>query len=294
MSTPAAKRRRVDAANITLRKPFHSPLIRRPNDGGPSQTTEQLIPAAAENENYSSSPSASAIRPSRSLGPLQQTPHRPSSPLKFRTPIKRGGLKAKIPATAIGIEDDADQPGGALLALVKAHRHTAQDAVIKDLDKKLEMVRQARRIEVASEAERPGEAVDQELRDLVAKWKGASRMAAEELFEIVRERVANSGGPKAWKEMRQRQLDFYQSWDQEEATKKRPVDGDGNRVLQEELEGDDEGGAAEEEARNEKELADGDEEEQSEPEFNMAQMLQSLNIDLSLLGYDGAEEKWVD
>lgn len=94
-------------------------------------------------------------------------------------------------ATAAADDDYGDHhPGGALLALVKAHRHTAQDAVLKDLDRKLETVRQAKRIEVASEGERPGEAVDQELRDLVIKWRGASRMAAEELFEIVRERVA--------------------------------------------------------------------------------------------------------
>lgn len=103
---------------------------------------------------------------------------------------------AAAAAAAAAASDDnddggaAEDPGGALLALVKAHRHTAQDAVLKDLDRKLETVRQAKRIEVASDRERPGEAVDQALRDLVSKWKGASRMAAEELFEIVRERVA--------------------------------------------------------------------------------------------------------
>lgn len=32
----------------------------------------------------------------------------------------------------------------------------------------------------------------------------------------------------------------------------------------------------------------------AQQEFNMAQMLQSLNIDLSLLGYDEDEEKWID
>lgn len=32
----------------------------------------------------------------------------------------------------------------------------------------------------------------------------------------------------------------------------------------------------------------------AQQEFNMAQMLQSLNIDLSLLGYDKDEEKWID
>lgn len=190
MSTPAAKRRRVNAANVTLRKPFHSPLIRRPDDGGPSKTPEQADTAAAEDACSPSSPSAPAIRPSRSLGALRQKPHTFSSPLKFKTPIQRGDVKTKKPTVSVMMEDDGDLPGGAFLALVKAHRHTSQDAVLKDLDKKLERARQARRIEVASENERPGEAIDQELRDLVVKWKGASRMAAEELFEIVKERVA--------------------------------------------------------------------------------------------------------
>lgn len=209
MSTPAAKRRRVDAANVTLRKPFHSPLIRRPDDsgGGPSKTPEQPTTDEAPVEDTyspSTSPSAaSTIRPSPSLTALRQTPasQRPSCPpLKFKSPVQRGGgvvKTSKVPKTtedaaaaAAVDDDDGDHSGSALLALVKAHRHTAQDAVLKDLDRKLETVRQAKRIEVASEGERPGEAIDQELRDLVVKWKGASRMAAGELFEIVRERVA--------------------------------------------------------------------------------------------------------
>lgn len=61
--------------------------------------------------------------------------------------------------------------------------------MLKDLDRQLDTVRQARRIEEASERKRPGEPTDQELRDLVVKWKGASRLAAEELFPIVKERV---------------------------------------------------------------------------------------------------------
>lgn len=210
MFTPAAKRRRVDAANLTLRKPFHSPLIRKPDDGSggssknPEQANADTTITTKNAYSHSSSPSrASAIRPARSLGALRQTtsqrPSSSSSPLKFKSPIQRSGVKRTsrvqkttedTAAAAADDDDDGDHPGGSLLALVKAHRHTAQDAVLKDLDRKLETVRQAKRIEVASEGERPGEAVDQALRDLVVKWKGASRVAAEELFEIVRERVA--------------------------------------------------------------------------------------------------------
>lgn len=124
--------------------------------------------------------------------------------------------------------------------------------------------------------------------------------------------INSSGGPKAWKEMRQRQMEFYQSWDEKEAMKKKPVEEEDASELQEEFEGDD-GGAIEEDPLQAKRHADEDEEEQSEPvsittflfaprstaidvqqAFSMAQMLQSLNINLSLLGYDEVEEKWID
>jgi hypothetical protein len=60
---------------------------------------------------------------------------------------------------------------------------------VRDVDRRLDLVRQAREIEAASERSRPGEPADQELRDLVVKWKAAGRVAAEELFETVKERV---------------------------------------------------------------------------------------------------------
>lgn len=215
MYTPAAKRRRVDAANATLKKPFHSPVIRRPDahqagqqgTPGPRQTSIEAITTSAQDGNYSpSSPSAparpppppSTIRPARSLGALRQTPKRPSSPL-FRTPLHTsagdravGGVLKRLRSTAeiaASDHDGKDRPGGAFLELVRAHRHTVQDAAVKDLNRKLETVRQARRIEDASERARPGEEVDQELRDLIVKWKGASRTAADELFDSVKERV---------------------------------------------------------------------------------------------------------
>lgn len=49
--TPTAKRRRVDAANATLRQPFRSPIIRRP-------ATDANPPVAAENETLKTAVSA--------------------------------------------------------------------------------------------------------------------------------------------------------------------------------------------------------------------------------------------
>lgn len=98
--------------------------------------------------------------------------------------------KATAPVPTISGEDGDDHPGAAILALVRDHRHINDDAVLKDLERKVDMVRQARRIEDASKKERPGQPVDEELRELVGKWKAATRTAAEEVFVVVRERVA--------------------------------------------------------------------------------------------------------
>lgn len=118
--------------------------------------------------------------------------------------------------------------------------------------------------------------------------------------------------------MRQRQMEFYQGWDQEEAIKRKPqIDEEGDSTFHEEFEGNDDGATEAEALQVEAQANENEEEEeQSEPvslhlvsvravyallsltnilqEFNMAQMLQSLNIDLSLLGYDEVEEKWID
>lgn len=197
MNTPAAKRRRVDAANATLRKPFHSPLLRRqPDTGesstpGSSKTPEPNTNKRSLEEVYSpDSPSAprqpQAARPTRPPGNLLHS--RPASPLKLS--VAPGAPRTAKP-TIPGPREGGAVPGddNPFLALARAHRTAGRDAIVRDLDRRLETVRQAGEIEAASERSRPGKPVDQELRDLVAKWRGASRMAAEELFETVKERV---------------------------------------------------------------------------------------------------------
>jgi Swi5-dependent recombination DNA repair protein 1 len=79
------------------------------------------------------------------------------------------------------------------------------------------LIRQARRIEEASSAsakrrpegktEQGEDAVvdDAGLQEMILRWKAASRLAAEELFGLVRERMEGMGGVKAWRE-RQREV----------------------------------------------------------------------------------------
>lgn len=198
MNTPAAKRRRVDAANATLRKPFHSPLLRRQPDAGESKTPGSTSKTPEANsakrsfeEVYSpSSPSVAkqpqAVRLPRPPGNVRHG--RPASPLKGPiAPSASQATKRKIPSQIDAQAGPGDD--NPFLALARAHRTAGRDAIVRELDKRLDTARQAGEIEAASERSRPGEAVDQELRDLVAKWRGAGRVAAEELFETVKERV---------------------------------------------------------------------------------------------------------
>ncbi|KAG8159815.1 hypothetical protein KVR01_010452 [Diaporthe batatas] len=293
MNTPAAKRRRVDAANATFRKPFHSPLLKRqPGAGdngtpGPSTTPETNSNKRSFDEVYSpSSPSVARQQP-QAASPLNRPGHgrptesspKPSSPLVARKEKRVKERRAAGP----GDEDD-DKDDNPFLALARAHRTrkaaAERDAIVKDLDRRLDLVRQAREIEAASERRRPGEPVDQELRDLVARWRAAGRAAAEELFETVKERVDNAGGPKAWREMQQRQMEFYRGFDQDPPAKSRDSDEDSDREFSQDVQAHLEGV--------------GEEEEEDETDFNMGHMLQSLNIDFSLLGYDEKEDKWIN
>lgn len=86
-----------------------------------------------------------------------------------------------------------------------------------------EIIRQAERI-------RGGRAgawseTDEELVVLIAKWRAASRQAAEEVFEASKERVQSMGGMKAWrKTRREEQKSFLERMMEEEP--KRDRDGD--------------------------------------------------------------------
>lgn len=60
---------------------------------------------------------------------------------------------------------------------------------MRELKEDLETAEQARKIERDSFKRDPGGEIDGELVELMEKWKGASRQAAEELFGKVRDRV---------------------------------------------------------------------------------------------------------
>ncbi|VBB72346.1 Putative protein of unknown function [Podospora comata] len=191
---PSAKRRRVDAANATLKKPFRSPMINRQS---PSTTASNATPTQA-------SPSLS--RPPTSSS-IPATPSRPGNPSPLRLGTNSAAARRplllqksfKSVSTPLPFKQRqrdtarSTNEGDELLQRIQ-RSHRELDAQMKKVEKELERVRQAKRIEEASRRKRPGEEVDAELSELIGKWKGASRLAAEELFEVVKGRVDGMGG----------------------------------------------------------------------------------------------------
>ena len=201
MSTPAAKRRRLDAAS-TLSKPFKSPFktpLKSSNESG-----ETDLDAGSQTKDSPKDAIASiTTAPQRPIS----TPHSKSSPLP------------------LSLRSDSD-----ILALQR--QHSALLSTLTTLRADLDTHTQALKIETSGK--------DIEIERLVGVWKTASRLAAEELFGGVRDRVNRMGGVGAWKEReRNKNTGFGGWWD--EAEKKGQQDGEGDEedkaMLREEMEG---------------------------------------------------------
>lgn len=171
MSTPAAKRRRIDAASTTLSKPFRSPFktpFKSPLKTQPSDSTQALTTLphsiailSEKTPNFSSLPPSSTISPARGTRAKKT----------FSSPI----------ATAV-LNSDPD-----IAPLLRTQRELERQ--LRELNEELEAAEQARKIERESKIRDPTGDIDSELVELIEKWRGASRQAAEELFGKVRDRV---------------------------------------------------------------------------------------------------------
>lgn len=211
MFTPAAKRRRLDAANETLRKPFKSPAVRRDGDrdagtsaaaaedGTASSSAAQTDPGSAQRTGGASGARRLEMRQQTTPAKQLSTPTRPRpfsvprpqhgaspSPLR-RTPLARKGTVANN-VTPTGIRS------------------------AREVEGREEIIRQAERIR------RGDGGTDEELVALIDKWKAASRLAAEEVFEASKERVQSMGGMRAWrKTRREEQRSFMERMMEEDA-----------------------------------------------------------------------------
>ncbi|KAF4784022.1 DNA repair protein Dds20/Mei5 [Colletotrichum scovillei] len=329
MLTPAAKRRRVDAANETLRKPFRSPLVQRdrgrdqdPGRGpGPERTREVSTadaaavenPAAGGNDDCDSAAAATtdpaaASSPSSARGAATTTPRHATE--KFATPGKRGvsgTFTSTSTATATPTRRPFSVPRARGMQLTGASPSPLRTTTAgpyggagarktgpglgfvgggskseREAEGREEILRQAERIRgPVGEGE-----TDEELVELIGKWRAASRIAAEEVFEGSKERVKGMGGLKAWRRARREdEVRFMAMLEGEESA------GRARRGGCEEWEGSDEGYRGE---GGEGDDGEGEDEEEEEEEFTMGTMLRSMNIDFEIIGYDEDTGWWRD
>ncbi|KAL2059998.1 hypothetical protein VTL71DRAFT_9820 [Oculimacula yallundae] len=288
MSTPAAKRRRIDVASQTLSKPFRSPFktpFKSPlKDGQAQGTSSSSTPTTATPQ--TSTPLAKKTTNSL-LSNSVKTPRLPAPSASTRGPRSKKTYTSPVAAAALNNDPD-------IAPLLKAQRELEKQ--LREVKEELDTAEQARKIEKDSYKKDPEGEIDGELRELCEKWKGASRLAAEELFGKVRDRVNRMGGPRAWKEMQKKQEENRSAWDQEEQTNNNDSDDEENKDVEKrdvyaEYGIDPE--TENEKSQREKGVGDTGEMPGQEDEFTMAMMLRTLNVDLDIIGYDREQQRWV-
>ena len=128
----------------------------------------------------------------------------------------------------------------------------------------------------------------------MGKWKGKSREAAEEVFAVARDRVNRCGGVGGLRD-RERERGKGRGWGWDEGVEREGDEGDdgsGDAGARDDVEVVDEReeGAEGMGAGGKGEGAD----EEEEGGYTMDMMLTSLNVDLGVIGFDRALQKWVD
>ncbi|KAK7540851.1 uncharacterized protein J3D65DRAFT_616709 [Phyllosticta citribraziliensis] len=202
MSTPLAKRRRLDDSQSVLRKPFRSPFKTpvRPNskpdgDSASQSSTAQASASQGDTANTSPMPSPAppdSTKPSISTGRTVTSKSTPSTLTRSVTsPISARKLASGDPlAQELRAEEQKQRKIARQIANVKSEVDTFEQALAISTSTK-----------------------DQELEELIQKWREASRAAAEEVFGTVRDRVNKMGGVGAWREREQRQQEWKQGFD---------------------------------------------------------------------------------
>lgn len=175
MSTPQAKRRRLNEASTTLRKPFKSPF-RTPlkpytlsSDPLSSDTPDVLAPESTS--------VSGALDTSKSEFPTFHN-HKPtlsSSLISARASPKKTSLSLAREIITVRSE---------IQILIQAHS-------------------------LATSAK------DEDLTRLIDTWRTASRAAAEELFANTRDRVNRMGGVSGWKQQERDQKEWRKRMDRE-------------------------------------------------------------------------------
>ncbi|KAK8162600.1 hypothetical protein BKA80DRAFT_273158 [Phyllosticta citrichinensis] len=306
MSTPLAKRRRLDDSQSVLRKPFRSPFktpvrpTSKPDEDLASQSSIARASASQGNTaNTSPMPSPAppdSTKPSISTGRTVASKSTPSALTRsVVSPIAARKLASDDPlAQELRAEEQKQRKIARQIANVKSEVDTFEQALAISTSTK-----------------------DQELEELIQKWREASRAAAEEVFGTVRDRVNKMGGVGAWREREQRQQEWKQGFDaaeqgpdlddtddddEDDDDELTPEEKEAKRIAKEQR------AEARAEARKEREWREEElEREKSElkaqqpkvmdegandDSFTMEMMLNTLNIDPEIIGWDKQSQRW--
>ena len=277
MSAPMAfKRRRL---NETVNKPFKSPIR------GPLKPTS-AIPNASPLAN---SPLNASNPVSKPLAVALERSRAPSTP----TALRKAPTRPALPTS-----NELTDP-----KLASTIQHAVQE------NRKLE--RQI--LQTKQDVDLLGQALaivhgggDAELDALEEKWRGAARLAAEELFASARDRVNRMGGVHAWRDGERERRERVNGWFSQDDGGQKPqessdVDEDDEDGKTREhgtwdydftREGD-EGTADEETERARQRKKEEDEYDADNNGFTMDMMLRSLGISLELIGYSKDRQMWV-
>lgn len=197
MFTPAAKRRRLDTASRALSQPFKSPFQT------PRKTNSEAALQPEETTSSAGDTVQDQVAPPKSTTQPAPTP-------STTTPARSLALAQKSHASPLSSSLTRDPH---LNSLQK--QHSALISTLSTLRAELDTYTQALKIETSGK--------DAELEALIAKWKSASRDAAEEIFGGVKDRVNRMGGVGAWREREMEAKKRFSAW--EEEPEKREGDG---------------------------------------------------------------------
>ncbi|PPJ55178.1 hypothetical protein CBER1_05427 [Cercospora berteroae] len=296
MSSPVPfKRRKLNDAAEKLRKPFVSPMRSRKPDQPPTNSplVNNVNKTVGAVTTYTPSTLAHTIQSSHPV--LLKEPAPPSSVKRttFTTPQRR----TILPQTSRSKNADPEER-----TIQKAN--SALELQIRRIQNELDILKQAETLSNST--------TDADLEELREKWRLASQYAAEELFGTVKERVCRMGGVAAWREMEKKKHD--RSHGLGDFAEPEAVDDDADcefdsqgeelpedeqeyrkklkrKARQEAMEAMDEPDEPRQPTSVENEVWQ--EPGKDDDTFTMDMMLRSLNIDLSVIGYDKQLQKWI-
>ncbi|KAI8933529.1 hypothetical protein NX059_009266 [Plenodomus lindquistii] len=270
MSTPQAKRRRLNEATKTLHKPFKSPFRTplKPNIGSDPPSSDPPDTAG------STQLSAYLAAPATTSTPSQQptttaTTALPATPATPVARVTKPLVSRPNSLTSRNITKSAPSKPSVAREIMR-------------LRNELQLLTQAQALATSTQ--------DDDLVVLIDKWRTASRAAAEELFGSTRDRVNRMGGVGAWKERENESKERQLQWDREEreAEREKIEEAKENGEVSDEAY-DRYAEMSEEKVEEEKETFKAGADDDS---FTMDMMLKTLNIDLELIGYNKEAQRW--